>query len=75
MSSETLTPSSTLGEKPVPDSCVTSKTLETIDAELSDLKEREKDLEAASVEVPTPATVVDPFLVDWDGPNDQDNPK
>ena len=52
---------------------VTSTTLEKL--ELSDVKEREKDLEAASIEVSTPTTVVDPVLVDWDGPNDQDNPK
>ena len=70
---ETLTPSNALIRTLVRESGVTSTTLEKL--ELSDVKEREKDLEAASIEVSTPTTVVDPFLVDWDGPNDQDNPK
>lgn len=73
--SEALTPCDASIKTLVRDSGITSATLEKIDEELRDVKEKEKDLEAASIEVPTPATIVDPFLVDWDGPNDQDNPK
>lgn len=50
-----------------------SSTLEIIDDELRNV-EKSKDLETASART-LPVAIVDPFLVGWDGPNDQDNPK
>ena len=59
----------------VHDPTLGNTTLEMIDIDLRKIeKVRAKDLESGTIAAPSPE-IADPYLVDWDGPNDQDNPK